>query len=59
VAVVLIARVLEPRGRTLAVALGELVAYLLVTAAATLWLESGLLREAAAQTVKRPLAPVA
>jgi hypothetical protein len=35
-------------------ALGELVAYLLVTAAATLWLESGLLREAASQAVVRP-----
>jgi O-antigen/teichoic acid export membrane protein len=57
VAVVLVARVLEPRGRTLAMALAELAAYVLVTAAATVWLESGLLREAAAQTVKRPLAP--
>jgi O-antigen/teichoic acid export membrane protein len=54
VAVVLAARLLEPRARTLAMALGELVAYLLVTAAATLWLESALLREAASQAVVRP-----
>jgi O-antigen/teichoic acid export membrane protein len=58
-AVVLAARVLEPRGRTLAMALGELAAYVVVTVAATLYLESGLLREAAAQVVERPLAPAA
>ena len=54
VAVVLAARLLESRTRSLAMALGELIAYLLVTAAATLWLESGLLHEAAAQAVERP-----
>ncbi|HEX3691409.1 MAG TPA: oligosaccharide flippase family protein [Solirubrobacteraceae bacterium] len=58
-AVVLAARLLEPRGRTLTVALAELVAYALVTTAATLWFESGLLREAAAQVVERPVVPAA
>jgi O-antigen/teichoic acid export membrane protein len=58
-ALVLGARLLEPRGRTLVMALGELCAYLLVTAAATLYLESGLLREAAGQAMQRPLVPAA
>lgn len=43
---VLVARALEPGGRTLATVLGELTAYILVTLLATLYLESGLLREA-------------
>jgi O-antigen/teichoic acid export membrane protein len=54
--VVLLARALEPRGRSLAVALGELAAYVLVTIAATAYLESGLLREAVGQVTERPLA---
>ncbi len=58
-AVVLAARLLEPRDRTLATALAELCAYLLVTVAATLYLESGLLREAAGQATARPLVPAA
>jgi O-antigen/teichoic acid export membrane protein len=57
VAVVAAARALEPRGRTLAMALGELAVYLIVTVAATAYFESGLLREAAGQVVERPLAP--
>src|SRR6202020_1935497 len=52
VAVVAAARALEPRERTLAMALGELAAYLIVTVAATAYLESGLLREAAGQVVE-------
>jgi O-antigen/teichoic acid export membrane protein len=55
VAVVLLARALEPRGRTLAVALAELAAYIVVTIAATAYLESPLLREAAGQVAKRPV----
>jgi O-antigen/teichoic acid export membrane protein len=47
-AAVLVARVLEPAGRTLGMALGELAVYLLLTVACTWYLESGLLREAAA-----------
>jgi O-antigen/teichoic acid export membrane protein len=58
-AVVLAARLLEPRGRTPATALGELCAYVLVTVMATLYLESGLLREAAGQATGRPLVPAA
>ena len=38
-------------------ALGELAVYLIVTVAATAYLESGLLREAAGQVIERPLAP--
>jgi hypothetical protein len=37
-------------------ALGELGAYVLVTLAATVYLESGLLREALGQLVRRPAA---
>jgi O-antigen/teichoic acid export membrane protein len=46
-AVVLALRAVEPGGRTLELALGELAIYLAVTAAATWYLESSLLREAA------------
>ena len=45
-ALVLAVRALEPGGRTLAMALCELGAYVLVTLMATLYLESSLLREA-------------
>jgi peptidoglycan/LPS O-acetylase OafA/YrhL/O-antigen/teichoic acid export membrane protein len=45
VAVVLLARLAEPGPRTAAVAVAELVVYGLVTAAATLGLERGLIRE--------------
>jgi hypothetical protein len=55
-AVVLAVRALEPAGRTLAVALGELAAYVLVTLVATLYLESGLLREALEQLGPPPQA---
>jgi hypothetical protein len=54
VAVVIVARLLEPRGRTLTIALAELVAYILVTLASTWCLESGLLREALGQVRGRP-----
>jgi O-antigen/teichoic acid export membrane protein len=47
VAAVLLIRALEPSGRTLGMAIGELIAYLLVTVIATWALESRLLREAA------------
>ena len=46
VGVVLALRALEPGGRTLELALGELALYLGVTAAATWYLEAPLLREA-------------
>ncbi len=46
VAVVLIARQLEPSHRTPGIAIGELVVYLAVTAAATIAFEGRLLREA-------------
>jgi lipopolysaccharide exporter len=52
---VLLARAVEPHGRTLAMALGELALYGLVTVAATLYLESGLLREAVGALTGRPL----
>jgi hypothetical protein len=45
-AVVLIMRQLEPRPKTVALALSELAAYVLVTALATFYLESRLIREA-------------
>ena len=45
-AVVLLARVAESGDRTLALAVAELAAYVAVTAAATWYFESGLLREA-------------
>ncbi|MGI8904125.1 MAG: oligosaccharide flippase family protein [Solirubrobacteraceae bacterium] len=54
---VLILRAFEPRGRTLAVALGELAVYILVTLLATWQLESRLLREAAGHVLGRPPAP--
>jgi O-antigen/teichoic acid export membrane protein len=50
-ALVLLARSLEPRGRTLALALAELAGYLLVTVASTWWMESTLLREALTHVV--------
>ncbi len=54
---VLILRALEPRGRTLALALGELAIYVLVAMIATWQLESRLLREAVAHVLGRPAAP--
>jgi polysaccharide transporter, PST family len=45
VGAVLLLRAVEPSGRTLALALGELLAYALITIAATWYFESGLLRE--------------
>jgi PST family polysaccharide transporter len=45
-AVVLIMRQLEPRPKTIALALSELAVYVLVTALATFYLESRLIREA-------------
>jgi O-antigen/teichoic acid export membrane protein len=54
--VVIVARLVEPGGRTIVIAIAELVAYVVVTVLATLWLEGGLLREAVAQVVERPLA---
>jgi PST family polysaccharide transporter len=56
-AVVIVARLLEPRGRTLAIALAEFVAYILVTLASTWCLESGLLREALSQVLGPRPAP--
>ncbi len=47
-AAVLVARALESGGRSAALAAGELVLYVAVTAAATWWLEGSLLREAVA-----------
>jgi hypothetical protein len=47
VAVVLLLRVVESGGRTVPIVLGEVAAYLLVTAAATWALEGRLLREVA------------
>ena len=55
-AIVLVARALEPRGRTLGVALAELAAYVVVTVAATAYLESPLLREAVGEMAQRPVA---
>jgi O-antigen/teichoic acid export membrane protein len=55
-AAVLGARALEPSGRTLAIALSELAAYILVTLVATVYLESSLLREAFGQLAERPAA---
>jgi O-antigen/teichoic acid export membrane protein len=51
-----LARVLEPDGRTLAIALGELAVYVVVTILATGYLESGLLREAVGELADRPVA---
>jgi PST family polysaccharide transporter len=50
---VLLARALEPGRRTLGLALAELAGYLLITAIATWWSESGLIREATAQLLDR------
>jgi O-antigen/teichoic acid export membrane protein len=58
VVAVVVLRVLEPSGRTLALALGELAVYVLVTAIATWRFESGLLREAAGHVFERPAAAV-
>jgi PST family polysaccharide transporter len=55
-ALVVIVRALEPGPRTLAMALGELAAYVLVTLVATAYLEAGLLREAIGQLTKPPAA---
>lgn len=55
-AVVLLLRVLEPGGRTLAMALGELAIYIAIAALSTWYLESRLLREALAQVFDRPAA---
>jgi O-antigen/teichoic acid export membrane protein len=46
VAVVLLLRTVEPAHRTLGIALGELLVYILITVAATWYFESRLLREA-------------
>jgi O-antigen/teichoic acid export membrane protein len=56
-AVVLLAHGLAPRGRTLGLAVAELAVYLIITVAATWYLESDLLREAAG--VVRGLQPAA
>jgi O-antigen/teichoic acid export membrane protein len=58
VAVIVLLRLIEPRGRTLLIALGELAAYLLVTAVATWRFESDLLREAVGHLHGRPSAAV-
>jgi hypothetical protein len=55
-AIVLLARAVEPPGRTLGVALAELAGYVVAAIAATTYLESGLLREAAGEVRERPLA---
>lgn len=55
---VLILRALEPPGRTLALALGELLVYVLLTLIATWKLEAPLLREAASHVRKRPASAV-
>jgi O-antigen/teichoic acid export membrane protein len=55
-AIVVLARAVEPPGRTLGVALAELAGYVVAAIAATTYLESGLLREAAGQVRERPLA---
>ncbi len=54
---VLVLRALEPAGRTLPIALGELATYLIVTAIATWYLESGLIREALGALFDRGRAP--
>jgi O-antigen/teichoic acid export membrane protein len=59
VGVVLALRALEPGGRSLELALGELAVYLGVTAAATWYLEAALLREAAGYVFGRGTAKVA
>ena len=58
-AVVLALRAAESGSRSLELALAELVAYLVVTAAATWYLESSLLREAMAYVFRRPTARAA
>lgn len=55
-AAVLVARGLESGSRTLGLALAELAAYVLITLAATMWLERELLGEALAGVLGRPLA---
>jgi hypothetical protein len=52
-AVVLLLRVVEPGHRTLAIALGELAIYALITVAATWYFESSLLREAMRYVLRR------
>jgi O-antigen/teichoic acid export membrane protein len=59
VGVVLALRALEPGGRSLELALGELAVFLGVTAAATWYLEAALLREAAGYVFGRGTAKVA
>ncbi len=54
--VVMLLRAVEPGGRTLAVALGELALYTVLAGLATWRLESSLLREAAGHLVRRPAA---
>jgi hypothetical protein len=54
-AAVLVMRALEPRARTLGLALAELIVYVAVTGAATWYLESSLLREATGY-MRRPRA---
>jgi PST family polysaccharide transporter len=54
-AAVFLIRALEPRARTLGFALAELLVYVALTAAATWYLESSLLREAAGY-IRRPRA---
>jgi O-antigen/teichoic acid export membrane protein len=61
VAVVLLARLAEPRHRTVAIAIAELAGYIAVTIAATWFFERGLLREAidyALARGRRATAPV-
>ena len=52
-ALVLVIRVAEPGSRTLALAIGELVAYVAVAGAATWYLESSLVREAIGYVTRR------
>ncbi|HUE29219.1 MAG TPA: oligosaccharide flippase family protein [Solirubrobacteraceae bacterium] len=58
-AAVLVLRAIEPAGSTLAAALAELGIYVLVTALATWYLESNLLREALGYVFGRPVPQVA